>query len=400
MYDILFKPASANDPGTMCSNMNVSNNINAKTKKVLDNFNYCKDYVEVETDAFIVAAAMNHFGMESLEQDDVIPHNIHHSQKEAKRLWLHKEVEAIVEKLIMNKQAAELEEIISGMAVANPPPQCQAFPCRGCGKAYNYRKCRENHEMRFHPDLMPSREDEFHSPELHEPEKEDHVFNYACVRLSLGMFLRNFNDAVQEGDGERIIRCWKFLLLIYKSLNHHKYALASLHLIAKVNATLTPQKAHSLVWNRTVNNRGGAGKNISLDLRMEHIVHLHKEMLSNLGVNLTPEAALRCSKAVRPVEELLRTVDHELCCQRPSGKHTVSRSQKDFESLVHELHVTGQVFLNKPDKNREYQSFPGFKRTVLGKFDYAQLNSWVNRHIKDPCLNVDTEMLHVNRIIK
>ena len=31
---------------------------------------------------------------------------------------------------------------------------------------------------------------------------------------------------------------------------------------------------------------------------MEHIVHLHKEMLSNLGVNLTPEAALRCSKAV------------------------------------------------------------------------------------------------------
>ena len=32
---------------------------------------------------------------------------------------------------------------------------------------------------------------------------------------------------------------------------------------------------------------------------MEHIVHLHKEMLSNLGVNLTPEAALRCSKAVK-----------------------------------------------------------------------------------------------------
>ena len=71
-----------------------------------------------------------------------------------------------------------------------------------------------------------------------------------------------------------------------------------MHLIAKVNATLTPQKAHSLVWNRTVNNGGGARKNISLDLRMEHIVHLHKEILSNLGVNLTPEAALRCSKAV------------------------------------------------------------------------------------------------------
>ena len=88
------------------------------------------------------------------------------------------------------------------------------------------------------------------------------------------------------------------MLLIYKSHNNKKNVLASLHLIAKVNATLTPQKAHSLVWNRTVNNGGGARKNISLDLRMEHIVHLHKEILSNLGVNLTPEAALRCSKAV------------------------------------------------------------------------------------------------------
>ena len=64
-----FKPASASDPGIMCSNMNVSNDINAR-----------KDYVEVETDAFIRTAAMNNFGMESLE-DDVIPRDILHSQK-------------------------------------------------------------------------------------------------------------------------------------------------------------------------------------------------------------------------------------------------------------------------------------------------------------------------------
>lgn len=53
----------------MCSNMNVSNDINAR-----------KDCVEVETDAFIRTAAMNNFGMESLE-DDVIPRDILHSQK-------------------------------------------------------------------------------------------------------------------------------------------------------------------------------------------------------------------------------------------------------------------------------------------------------------------------------
>ena len=57
-----------------------------------------------------------------------------------------------------------------------------------------------------------------------------------------------------------------------------------------------------------------------------------------------------------------------------------------------------KYFCKKTEENREYKSFTGFKRIVRGKFDYAQLNSWLNRHIKT-CLYVDTEMLHVNRII-
>ena len=100
---------------------------------------------------------------------------------------------------------------------------------------------------------------------------------------------------------------------------------------------LTPQQAHSIVWNRTVNNRGTPGYNISLDLRMEHIVHLLKEMISNLGVNLTPKASLRCSKAVWPVEQMLKAIDNELGCQSPYGKHTVSHSEKNFELIVQEL---------------------------------------------------------------
>ena len=368
----------------MCSNMNITNNINAKTKNVLDNFNYCKDFVEMETDAFIVVAAMNHFGMESFE-GNVVPAEIASSSSKAKRLWLHKEVKTMLETYVMTKQGVELEEMISAITEANSPPQQQVFCCRGCGKQYLYRKCRNSHEVRFHPELRENKEkegDSATSPAKDETEVEDHIFNYSCVRLGLGLLIRNFSDAVQEGDGERIIRCWKFMLLIFKANNHTKYALASLHLLANANAMLTPQRAHGLIWNRTVNNRGGAGKNISLDLRMEHIVHLHKEMLGNLGVNLTSEAAARCSKAVLPVENLLRTVDHELCCRRSSNKHTISRSQEDFEALVQELHSRGQVFQFKPEDKREFHSFSAFKRSVLGKIDYAKLNAWINFHKK------------------
>ena len=51
----------------MCPNMNVINNCNAKTPNVLGNFNQCKDFINLETDALITAAAMTHVGMESVD---------------------------------------------------------------------------------------------------------------------------------------------------------------------------------------------------------------------------------------------------------------------------------------------------------------------------------------------
>ena len=59
--------------GTMCSN-----NSNARTKNAMDNFNHCKAYVNLETDAFITASIMKHFGMESLETqaESFIPTNV------------------------------------------------------------------------------------------------------------------------------------------------------------------------------------------------------------------------------------------------------------------------------------------------------------------------------------
>ena len=60
-------------------------------------------------------------------------------------------------------------------------------------------------------------------------------YNYATLHLSMGILLRNFNDAVKKGDGERTICCWKFAMLIYRAYGHTKYALAALQLQASVN---------------------------------------------------------------------------------------------------------------------------------------------------------------------
>ena len=384
MYDILYHPGSANDVGSMCSNMNVTNNINAKTTNVLDNFNYCKDYVKDETEAFVVAGIMSHFNMESLNCNITIPNYVENATKEVRIIWLHKQMKEMLERFIMTKQKEELDQLLQEVHQANQPRQKKVYLCRCCNKSYVYKKCLDRHEKKEHPEFeQPT---ELKTTEIHDSksirEKDDCIYNYACARLGLGLLLHNFDDSVREGDGERTLRCWKFLMLIYKCYNHTKYAVAALQLLANVNAMLSPRKAHSLVWNRTINNKGGKGKNISLDLRMEHIVHLHKEMLANLGVNLTPECAARSSNAVKPVEELLRTVDNELLCKRPSGKHTVTRSQNDFELIVNELHSKGRVFQWRPEEHRHYQCFPEFKKTLVNNLNYKTLNKWINEHKK------------------
>ena len=174
--------------------------------------------------------------------------------------------------------------------------------------------------------------------------------------------MANFDDAVKEGDGERIHRCWKFALLIFKAYNHSKYALASLLLQAGVNAMLTPRQAHCLKWNRTVNTQGGKGKNISLDLRLEHLNNIVKGILKNLGPNnLSERCAARCCLSVGQLDTSIDVVDRDLGVKKPTGKHISQKAQDDFKALVNELHTRVNVCESVP--GRKYQHFPGFSVT-------------------------------------
>ena len=267
----------------------------------------------------------------------------------------------ILEQFVITRQSEECTDIMETVTKAN---QWESFLLQCLWQRYFYEQARDNHEKKQHPESSMASESELeNSSASSTPPSEDYIYNYACVRLSFGMLIRNFHDAVREGDGVRIFRCWKFLLLIYKANKNHKYAFAALHLIAKL---LTPQQAKRLVWNRTVNNRGGEGRNISLDLRLEHLVYLLKELLANLGVNLTILAAERCSKALKAVEDLLASVDSQLEVKRPSGRHTVTRSKADFEAIVKELYVRGDVFSNRAEGNREYRCFKHIMGSLWG----------------------------------
>ncbi|PFX13265.1 hypothetical protein AWC38_SpisGene22668 [Stylophora pistillata] len=371
LYDILYKPSSATDQGTMCSNMNITNNVNAKTNNVLDNFNYCKEFVDIETEAYLVAATMTHFEMKSID-DTFVPDAIRSAPKKEQQHWFHGEVKSILEKHVMKRQSEDYDKMAKEVDNLNRPKQRPTFPCSECGIIYVYEKCWDNHLRDVHNIVLSDARSNSKSKNPKKSKKtevkQDYVYNYACVRLSLGMLIHNFNDAVKEGDGARILLCWKYMLLLFKAHGHTKYSLAALQLLANTKAMLSPEKAHSLIWNRTVNNKGSAGINISLDLRMEHIIHLKKEMLGNLGANLHEPAAVRCSKAIKGVQDLFSSIDSNLNVRHPSGRHTVTRSEAGFLTIVNELHSKAEVFVENCVEGREHHAFPKFNRSPLTKY--------------------------------
>ena len=79
--------------------------------------------------------------------------------------------------------------------------------------------------------------------------------------LSAGLFMAEFRDAVKEGDGSRMDRVWKYLLIFFRSSGKTKYALEALYLQFQ-KLTLSPRLQKQLLWSRFVNSRGGVGHNI------------------------------------------------------------------------------------------------------------------------------------------
>ncbi len=191
------------------------------------------------------------------------------------------------------------------------------------------------------------------------------------------MILKNVNDAVSEGDGDRIIRCWRFFLLYFRAYGHHKYAYAAFLLISNVTAALTPMKAHQLIWNRTTNRKGGKGANISLDLRVEQLNNLTKELLYNVGANLNESTAKREGNAIGFLESVFEAINNDLSLKAPGGKHKVRAKHDDLALLVKSLAARG-IFKKMP--GREHTHFKKFDGNLLSKLDVSLLFKWLKEH--------------------
>ena len=147
-------------------------------------------------------------------------------------------------------------------------------------------------------------------------------------------------DAIREGDGKRIVRLWKFLLLQFKQAGRTKYALEALSLQCNINTALSEKQAHDLKWNCTCNPHGILGGNKPLNLHMEHMNHSFKDNISTFAPHISPTSVQKTVHAVPIVEECIANFDHHMNIKQDSGYHVVPTHDKDRHTIFQQLMET------------------------------------------------------------
>lgn len=227
------------------------------------------------------------------------------------------------------------------------------------------------------PPCITSSADQPHASRDVHKAAPDGVFNYASAVLNDGLLLLEFRDAIHEGDGLRIMRCWKFLLLYFRFAGHTKYAQEALNMQLLLNGSASPRVANQLCWGRVVSTRGGKGHNLPIDLHMEHLNRCVKDYIVGLGANVKEETIIQISKSLKGVLSVCNNFDKECHVHPVSLHHTKKSSKKDEELVIKELTDHSHVFDYIP--GRKHASFPNIQPHVANCLDTDKMFKWLKK---------------------
>ena len=167
--------------------------------------------------------------------------------------------------------------------------------------------------------------------------KEDGVREYAVQLLSIGLFYLEYRDGIKEGDGERVLRCWKFLLPLFFNSRRTNYSKEAILFFYQHQYLFTPRQAKQLLCSRFINTQGLKGKNIECDLHMEHLNRLCKDAIRDLGPNKTVKSIMRAAKALGTIDPVISNFDAENHIDEQSGSHKKDKGLADMKKLCNDL---------------------------------------------------------------
>lgn len=213
------------------------------------------------------------------------------------------------------------------------------------------------------------------------PNREDGVYNYAQVLCHYGPLVMELIDAWHEGDGERVIRCWKLFLPHFKVTGCTKSSLEALKLQFQTRYTFSPNLAHQVTWHRFVNVRGGAGNNIPRDLFNEHMNKLLKYIIQNMGSNLAESALHRAAQSVTTLQQISENFDAQSGVPCKTTAHSTRSDMGDVRKVVRTV-LNNKLLVELG--GHQHKSFKDMKKlNPLHKWDVKKTDDWIKANIKE-----------------
>lgn len=375
------------DRGTLLQLRNLINrrNVSADTS---GKFNASVDFFELVLRCHIIAAAMYYFGMRSI--DDTPTSHSFPLNDDATQQWtkFHRAVSQIVEHFVFVQDFSKVTE-------SAPPAQCQENNPHYTRimKEHTYAHCDRSacqEPSRVLPQSIRRCADYPNTPTSVKSNSPDKILDYACSVMTDGMLLLEFRDAVHEGDGERLMRCWRLMLLYFTYSGHKKYALEALSLQAAVSATANTRLAKELLTSRFVNSQGGPGKNIPTDLFMEHLNRTLKDYYPSLGANISDSTIVQIAKSLKTLMDISSNFDHTFELHPESLHHTSMSSKKDRDLILAQL-TDSRVFEYIP--GRFHPTFRNIKSHISECVNVDKLVAWVRDHQGNMANNIELEKI-------
>lgn len=202
----------------------------------------------------------------------------------------------------------------------------------------------------------------------------DKVCNYSVQLLRLGCFYLEFVDAICEGDGNRVVRCWKYMIPIFSASGNSNYANEAANLLIQKSYSLSPRLSAQLIWSRFVNVHGRPGKNVPVDLHMEHLNKIAKCNIRFCGSNVNAKSISRIGRAIGTLSPVLESFDTNNNVEQVSSFQKKAKIQKDIQVVVSEL-VKSMCFVDL-DHNRKHYAFPKPK-DILNAKNRIELVDWL-----------------------
>ena len=198
---------------------------------------------------------------------------------------------------------------------------------------------------------------------------DDLVQAYSKEVLTLGLLWMGFKDATKEGDGDRVIRYWRFFLFLFKALRKQNYAREAARILLS-DRLWSPRLQEQLRFSRFVNTQGRPGCNIPLDLHMEHLNRVVKGALTHTGSSLTEKSIKRAGCSVGVVAKLCSSL-----VEGPSELHRPYTFQHDLHIMLECLDEV-EPFACLP--NRCHSSF-SFNKSLLQTVNKKELLAWLEQ---------------------